>query len=61
MLATADNSSWPNKQPHLDLEEDIRDLLHLSEVVIELGVVRPGELLTHQLVRLELKGLKFAE
>lgn len=40
---------------HLNLEEDISDLFHLSELIIELGVVCPGELLTHQLIRLHKK------
>ena len=40
---------------HLNLEEDISDLLHLGELIIELGVVRPGELLAHQLIRLQKK------
>ena len=38
---------------HLNLEEDISDLFHLRELIIELGVVRPGELLAHQLIRLQ--------
>lgn len=37
---------------HLNLEEDISDLFHLSELIIELGVICPGELFTHQLIRL---------
>ena len=38
---------------HLNLKEDISDLFHLGELIIELGVVSAGELLAHQLVRLE--------
>ena len=41
------------KGTHLSLKEDISDLFHLGKLVIELGVVRPGQLLAHQLVRLE--------
>ena len=38
---------------HLDLEEDVGDLLHLGELVVQLGVVSTSQLLTHQLVRLQ--------
>ena len=41
---------------HLNLKEDISDLFHLGELIIELGVVSARELLAHQLVRLEKKG-----
>ena len=40
---------------HLNLKEDISDLFHLGELIIELGVVSPSELLAHELVRLEKK------
>ena len=40
---------------HLNLKEDISDLFHLGELIIELGVVSARELLAHQLVRLEKK------
>ena len=40
---------------HLNLKEDISDLFHLGKLIIELSVVRPSELLAHQLVRLEKK------
>ena len=42
---------------HLNLKEDISDLFHLGKLIIELSVVRPSELLAHQLVRLEKKEL----
>ena len=42
---------------HLDLEEDVGDLLHLGELVVQLGVVSTRQLLTHQLVRLQSEAL----
>ena len=43
---------------HLNLKEDISDLFHLGELIIELSVVSARELLAHQLVRLEKKRMK---
>ena len=43
---------------HLNLKEDISDLFHLGELIIELGVVSARELLAHQLVRLEKKRMR---
>ena len=43
---------------HLNLKEDISDLFHLGELIIELGVVSARELLAHQLVRLEKKMMR---
>ena len=47
-----------NKMTHLNLKEDISDLFHLGELIIELGVVSARELLAHQLVRLEKKMMR---
>ena len=44
---------------HLDLEEDVCDLLHLDKVVIQLCMFRPGHFLTDQLVRLEYQCERF--
>ena len=43
---------------HLNLKEDISDLFHLGELIIELSVVSARELLAHQLVRLEKKRMR---
>ena len=46
---------------YLDLQEDICNFLHLSELIIELGVIGSSQLLTHQLIRLEERKLSFLQ
>ena len=46
---------------YLNLQEDICNFLHLSELIIELGVIGSSQLLTHQLIRLEERKLSFLQ